>query len=297
MSPIPGAAAPGGLSDIYHLFLTVHWALFLALLAAGYFSINTLFACLYMLAGPEGLPGVDGFAQAFNFSIQTFATIGYGVLSPVSTYANVLVALESFVGVVSVALVTGLVFARFSQPNARVVFSQQAVINRLDGSPQLRFRARNKRANQIIGATVKLTLTRRERLADGTFFTRFTDLKVVRSQTPLFMLSWVIMHPIDEESPFYRVTPEELDTWEAEVIVTLTGLDSTTNQQLSARTSYPPEDIVFGKRMADVFQPGENGPTLHWERFHALVDLDEEHGLPRWARSRKKGAKPSHHQE
>ncbi len=297
MSPIPGAASPGGLSDIYHLFLTVHWALFLALLAAGYFSINTIFACLYMLAGPEGLPGVDSFAQAFNFSIQTFATIGYGVLSPVSTYANMLVALESFVGVVSVALVTGLVFARFSQPNARVVFSHQAVINRIDGSPQLRFRVRNKRANQIIGATVKLTLTRRERLADGTFFTRFTDLKVVRAQTPLFMLSWVVMHPIDEESPFYRVTPEELDTWEAEVIVTLTGLDSTTNQQLSARTSYPPEDIVFGKRMADVFQPGETGPALHWDRFHQLVELDEEHGLPRWARSSNKGAHSNHHQE
>lgn len=283
--------------DVYHLFLTVHWSVFLALLAAGYFSINTLFACLYLLAGPEGLPGVDSFAQAFNFSIQTFATIGYGVLSPVSTFANVLVALESFVGIVFAALATGLVFSRFSQPNARVMFSNKAVINRIDGTPQLRFRARNQRANQIIGATVKLSLLRRETLADGSSFNRFTDLKVVRSETPLFVLSWVIMHPIDEDSPFYGTTPEELAAWDAELIVTISGLDSTTNQLISARGSYLTTDMVFGHRMDDVFQRGESGPTLQWDRFHKLVPLDEEHGMPRWARSRKKGAHPHHDDE
>ena len=269
----------------------MHWSTFLALLAAGYFSLNTLFAGLYMLAGPEGIPGVDSFAQAFNFSIQTFATIGYGGLSPVSTYANMLVALESFAGIVSVALATGIIFARFSRPEARVLFSHKAVINTIDGHPQLRFRVRNQRANRIIGATVKLVLMRRETLPDGSSFNRFTDLKVARDQTPLFMLSWVIMHPIDMDSPFFGVMPEDLAKWSAEVVVTLTGLDATTNQLISAQGSYMPKDIIFGHRMEDVFQAGEDGePTLHWQHFHALRELPEEHGLPRWARSGQLGA-------
>ncbi len=286
ITPIPGAASPGGLRDLYHLFLTVHWSTFLALLAAGYFSMNTLFAGLYMLAGPEGIPGVETFAQAFNFSIQTFATIGYGVLSPVSTFANFVVAIESFTGIVSVALATGLVFARFSLPNARVVFSDRAVINTIDGHPQLRFRVRNERANRIIGANVKAVLMRREVLPDGSTFNRFIDIKVARNETPLFMLSWVIMHNIDEDSPFYGLMPEELEDWQAELIVTIAGVDSTTNQLISSQGSYAPEDIVFGHRMEDVFHRGEDGrPALKWEHFHALRELPEEHGMPEWARS------------
>ncbi|MFT5583225.1 MAG: inward rectifier potassium channel [Cognaticolwellia sp.] len=278
--------------DLYHIFLKVHWSTFLALLAAGYFSLNTMFACLYMLAGPEGIPGVKNFAQAFNFSIQTFATIGYGVLSPVSTFANFVVAIESFTGIVSVALATGMIFARFSQSEARVLFSEKAVINTIDGHPQLRFRVRNQRGNRVIGATIKLVLMRREILPDGSVFNRFIDLKVARDQTPLFMLSWVIMHPIDEDSPFYGVMPEELAEWTAELVVTLTGLDSTTNQLISAQGSYQPEDIVFGHRMEDVFQPGEDGqPTLHWHHFHTLRELPEEHGMPEWARSRELSTK------
>ena len=286
VTPIPGAAEPGGIRDLYHLFLKVHWSTFLALLAAGYFALNTTFAFLYLWAGPKGIPGVETYAQAFNFSIQTFATIGYGVLSPVSPFANFVVAIESFTGIVSVALATGMIFARFSQPQARVLFSQKAVINTIDGTPQLRFRVRNQRGNRVIGATVKLVLLRREVLKDGSVFNRFIDLKVVRDQTPLFMLSWVIMHPIDPDSPFYGVMPDELAEWAAELMVTVTGLDGTTNQLISAQGSYTPEDMVFGHRLEDVFQPGENGqPTLHWQHFHALRELPEEHGLPQWIRS------------
>ena len=208
------------------------------------------------------------------------------MLSPVSTFANFLVAIESFSGIVFVALATGLVFARFSQPSARVLFSDRAVINTIDGNPQLRFRVRNERANQIMGATVKLVLMRRETLVNGSSFNRFIDLKVVRSQTPLFILSWVIMHPIDKDSPFYGITPEALAEWEAELIVTISGTDSTTNQLLSAQGSYTPEDIVYGRGMADVFEPGQDGrPTLKWEQFHVLRELPEEHGMPKWARS------------
>ncbi len=288
VTPIPGASDPGGLRDLYHIFLKVHWSTFLALLAAGYFSLNTVFACLYMLAGPGGVPGVESFAQAFNFSIQTFATIGYGVLSPVSTFANFVVAIESFTGIVSVALATGMIFARFSQPQARVLFSKKAVINTIDGTPQLRFRVRNQRGNRVIGATVKLVLMRREILPDGSVFNRFIDLKVVRDQTPLFMLSWVVMHPIDHDSPFYGVMPEELADYPIELVVTLTGLDGTTNQLITAQSSYQPDDMVFGHRMEDVFQPGEDGkPTLHWHHFHAVRELPEEHAMPEWVRNRK----------
>ncbi|MED5373342.1 MAG: ion channel [Myxococcota bacterium] len=281
VSRLKGAEAPGALLDVYHQMLQIHWGGFLAVLAAGYFGLNTAFALLYGL-DPAGLPGAEGFNDFFNFSIQTFATIGYGVLSPASTYVNFLVAFESFIGVLYVALATGLVFARFSRPVARVTFTNSAVVNCTDGSPQLKFKVRNQRANQIVEARIHVTLLKRERLADGSSFMRFHDLPLVRDSSPFFVLSWQVMHPLTPDSPLYGVTPQELATWDAELLVTLVGTDGTMNQQIHARHSFLTSEILFGRRMADVIVRRGAETVLNWENFHLTEPLAPELGLPPW---------------
>ena len=195
--------------DLYAWFLTLSWRAVLALLAGAYIVINLLFALLY-LAEPGSIvnarPG--SFADAFFFSVQTMATIGYGSLAPATLFANLVVTAETVVGLLSFALITGLLFTRFSRPSARVLFSDVAVIAPFDGMPALMFRMANARRNNILQAEVRVTLLRREVSGDGSEMQRQRDLKLVRHQSSFFGLSWTVVHPIDETSPLYGETPE-----------------------------------------------------------------------------------------
>ena len=254
-----------GYSDLYHVLLSTSWGKFFGLLIGVYFGINAIFGFLYFLCGPAALAGVRAdsslshFLDCFFFSVQTLATIGYGHISPTDFISNILVTFEAFTGLLGLALATGLLFSRFARPTARVAFSRNAIIAPHDGVPSLLFRMANRRANQIVEAQVTLTLSRQEVTAEGETYRNFYDLKLERGRSPLFALSWTVVHPIDSASPFHGMGPDELRKMEVEILVSLTGLDDTFSQSISTRFSYSFDDIVWNATFNDMLSRNPDG--------------------------------------
>lgn len=261
--------------DPYHLLLTLNWTQFIGLTIVSYLVLNTLFALLYLAGGDcikNARPG--SFADAFFFSVQTMATIGYGAMYPQTDYANVLVSIEAFAGLLGVAMGTGLMFARFSRPTARVLFSRVAVIAPLNGVPTLIFRTANERRNQILEAQLGVSLLRDEITLEGEPMRRFYDLKLVRNQTRNFSLTWTVMHQIDESSPLYGMTPESLAQSQTDIVITLIGFDETVSQTVHARHYYITEEILFDRRFVDIFSIKQDGRRMiDYSRFHDVVPL------------------------
>lgn len=260
--------------DPYHLLLTVPWSGFLAIVALGYVLANALFALAY-LAGGNGIENArsGNFADAFFFSVQTMASIGYGAMYPRTLYAHTLVAIESLVGLMGLAMGTGLAFARVSQPTARVVFSRVAVIALHDGVPTLMFRTANKRRNQILEAELRVRLAKDEFTAEGQFMRRIYDLQLLRSQNPSFALSWTAMHQINESSPLYQATPETLAAAEASIMITLIGIDETVSQTIHTRYIYTASEVMWNMQFADILLRKSNGDRyIDYSRFHDVVE-------------------------
>ena len=254
--------------DIYHHALNIHWAAFLLLGSAVYVGVNVVFALLY-LAQPGSIAGAPfGFWNAFFFSIQTIATIGYGVMSPATFYCNVLVTVETMVGLVFLALGTGVSFARISRPKARLMFANVATVAPYNGVPTLALRIANARKSQILEADVAVSMLLDEVSTEGVSMRRFYDLALSRAHSPVFALSFTIMHPIDERSPFHGMTPERLLACDAELLITVTGLEETTSQVVHARHNYRAADVRFNERFADIFAEDGDGWTLDYGRFH-----------------------------
>jgi inward rectifier potassium channel len=262
--------------DVYHVMLTMSWPRFLGCMAAGYIAANVVFALLYLAGdGAIGHARPGSFADAFFFSVQTIATIGYGAMFPRTIYANIIVTGETLFGMMSLALAAGLVFARFSRPTARVLFSGVAVIAPYDGAPTLMFRAANRRHNQILEAQVSVAMVRNERTAEGTAMRRFHDLKLARGRNPVFSLTWTVLHPIDESSPLYGCTPEELAAAQIEIVVMLTGIDETFAQAIHARHSFVAEDLRWNARFADILGYAPDGRrTIDFRRFDEVVAIE-----------------------
>jgi inward rectifier potassium channel len=257
-------------NDLYHRLLTIPWSGFFGLLTLAYGAFNAVFAALYLLQAGSIANVQRGFADAFFFSVQTMATIGYGEMRPVTLYANVLVTIEVLLGLMGFALATGVIFARVSRPTARVLFSKIAVVTQYDGRPTLMFRAANQRTNRILQAQASLSLARNEMSAEGYEMRRFHELRVERAGTPLFSLSWTVMHVIDEEtSPLHGATPESLAERDVELIATLVGYDETLAQIIRARHSFRASEILFGRRFADILTRDADGvQTVDYRRFH-----------------------------
>jgi inward rectifier potassium channel len=246
------------------------WPGFLLVLAGFVIALNTVFALVYM-ADPNGITNArpGNFWDDFRFSVQTIASIGYGVLSPKSNYANTVVVVEAFTGILNVALITGAVFARFSRPTARVIFSHIAVITDFEGVPTLMFRAANQRGNQILDANISVNFAYQQTTPEGLTMRRFCELSLVRSRSLLFALSWTVMHRVDEHSPLYGQTPESLSEMQAELICLLSGTDETLADQIFARHSYKPHQILWHHRFADVLSLTAGG--------RRVVDLNQFH--------------------
>ena len=273
-------------ADLYHRALRLSWRDFLLAMTGVYLAANTAFGLLYWLqpgAIMNARPG--SFRDVFFFSVETFGTIGYGVLAPATDYANLVMTVETFCGIVLVALTTGLMFARVSRPTARVLFSKVGVVAMYDGRPTLMVRMANERLSQIVQAEVGMTLVRNERTAEGMFMRRFYDLRLERSRTPIFAMSYLAMHTLDEASPLFGVTREALDDMEAEILVTVTGLEETMGQAVHARASYLPEEIMFGHHYANIFGTTDDGRrAIDYGRFHVVekalsatpAEVDEE---------------------
>ena len=265
--------------DVYHQALTMPWSLFLLYSVLAYVLINALFAGLFLLQpGSIANARPGSFQDAFFFSVQCISTIGFGGLAPATLYANLLTTAEAILSLAIVALATGSVFARISRPRARVMFARHAVVGVYDGKPTLFIRIGNERSTQILAAEVQVTVLRYQVNAEGEGFRRFFDVKLARGRTPIFALTFTVMHTIDEASPLYQATPESMALDDTECLITVTGLEEMTSQIVHARYSYGADEIRFGHRYRDIFGLDEHGRrTIDYGWFHdtepAVVDL------------------------
>jgi inward rectifier potassium channel len=268
----------GPFSDLYHFLLKTTWLRLVALFVALYVILNALFALAYM-AQPGAIENArpGSFFDAFFFSVQTMATIGYGKMTPVSAFANVLVSIEALFGLLGFAMATGLIFAKFSRPTSRVLFSRVAVIAPRDGVPSLFFRMGNERANLVVEAQLGVTLLRNEVTAEGERIRRIYDLKLQRARSPVFTLSWTAIHPITPDSPLHGQTAESLAKVEALIVASFRGLDDTFSQDVHARHTYAFDQIVWGGRFADIIGLDDDGRrVIDYARFHDVLPIEEQ---------------------
>lgn len=258
------------LRDLYVSLLSMPWALLVFLIASFYLLSNLVFAIAYYFH-IDGLDHANNFADVFFFSVQTMATIGYSRISPVSVLVNCITTAEALWGFIYFAFVTGLMYSKFSRPTAHVLFSNVAVISAFEGKPHLKIRMANKRNNRIADATARLILLRHTTTRDGFASRRFFDLKLVRDHIPLLRLTWTLMHPIDEESPFYGLTDRQLKESADEIFVTITGIDETLADTIHARHSYFADEIIHDVFFEDVVRRNKkNSVEVNYSAFHNL---------------------------
>src|SRR5450432_755690 len=262
--------------DVYHFLLKQSWLGFFLVVAVGFVAANAAFALLYVRqpgAISSARPG--SFEDAFFFSVQTMATIGYGTMAPVTRFAHVVVTVEAVVGILSVALVTGITFSKFSRPSARIVFSDRMVIAPRDGVPHLMFRLANWRHNQVLEAHLRLILLVTEKTTEGETLRRPHELTLARDSNALFSLTWLAMHPIDEKSPFFGPgAAARLRNQGAQIFATLYGVDETVGQNIHARYSYRLDDVVWNARFKDLLTDLPDGTRrLDYGVFHEIEVL------------------------
>jgi inward rectifier potassium channel len=245
--------------NVYHYTLTMSWPRFLFLATAGYFVTNALFAIAYLACGRHALTGfgeqgIGGrFLVAFFFSVHTLATIGYGNIVPITVGANLLVTVESLIGLLGFSVVAGLVFARFARPVAQLIFSKNAIVAPYGKITGFMFRVVNQKTNEIVELEAKVLMSRRKR--DGAPEREYIPLKLERERVAFFPATWTVVHPIDESSPLWGITKEELLDCGSEFLVLLNGFDETFSQTVHTRTSYMADEVVWGARFRSAFNP------------------------------------------
>ena len=271
---VRGLDLPADVSfDIYHRLMRMRWRWLFAAFGGVFLLFNLVFAGLYWL-DPAGLavsmPSIAAppFVRDFFFSVDTVATIGYGNIYPVSLYANLVALAEISLGIVYFALATGIAFARFSRPTARILFSRVLILRDVDGVPTLMLRAANQRHNMIFSAGARMSV-----LVDGEVggarMRRFLDLDLVRDSNPVFALTWTIMHPILPETPLARWIEGRAVPPDIEIIVVLSGIDEVSGQMLHGRWAYRGSDIRWNERFLDIMDVASDGTrTIHYARFH-----------------------------
>jgi len=264
----------------YQQLLTISWTGFFALVVVVYLLINLLFALTYVASGTDALVGPGAqmlggrFSQAFFFSVQTFATIGYGQIGPNGFLANVLVTIEALVGLMFQALATGLLFARFSRPTASILFSRRAIVAPYQDGQSLQFRIANRRRNEIIQLEAQVLFSAMQPDGRGGLVRRYSVLPLERNKVTFFPLSWTIVHPIDGASPLAGKTARELEEAQAEILVLLSGTDETFAQTVHARSSYRANEIVWNARFQSIFVQPDG-------QSHLSVDISRLHDIER----------------
>lgn len=246
--------------SLYHSALTLRWPAFFGWVVLIYLGINVLFGSLYLLCGPDAIAGPAAstmggtFARAFFFSVETFATIGYGNISPNGAPALIIMTVEALVGVLAQALITGLFFARFARPSADISFSGQAVIGPFRGGKALMIRMANRRKNELIELKASLSYSGIDE-SGPVPVRRYRPLMLDRAEVTFFPLAWTIVHPITPSSPLWKLDAEALHAHDAEILLLLTGTDDTFATTVHARTSYKPDDVVWDTKFTNIFNP------------------------------------------
>ena len=261
--------------DLYHYFMTVSWPQLFATFAAFFLGFDLMFGFLYhLIPGCIANLNPPGFAGAFFFSVETLATVGYGDMHPQTLYGHVVAMIEIFIGLMSLALITGIMFARFSRPRARFLFTKNLVVRPIDGKLTLVARAANLRLNVIQDASAQLRMLRDETTRENFRIRRVIDLPLLRSQHPMFVLGWTIMHVIDESSPLISETAESLKKAGTVFVLSVTGTDETTGQQLMSRAEYSHADIRWNAAFRDMLEEMEDGTLrLDYGRFHDVEPI------------------------
>jgi inward rectifier potassium channel len=262
-------------SDLYHRCMTVYWPVFFGSAAVIFILLNAIYASLYWL-GDQPIANVSPDLplplSLFYFSIETLATVGYGDMHPQTNYGHLIATVEIFTGMSFMAVMTGLIFARFSRPRARFVFARHPVITTHQGMPALLIRIANARHNTISQATAQLWLFRLERTKEREDLRRFYDLKLDRREHPMFSLSWTLIHLIDETSPFYGLTADNFSKVEGALVLNVGGVDDNSAQRLYARQIYSEADIRWHHRYRDITSLSEkNRLVLDYSKFHDVV--------------------------
>ncbi|MEL6491757.1 MAG: ion channel [Cyanobacteria bacterium J06621_3] len=264
--------------DPYYLLLTVPWQGFFVITIGVYALANALAAVLFLLGGEGTIinaqPG--SFADAFFFSVQTSASIGYGVMSPGTPYAHLLVSLEAIVSLIGIAVLTGLAYARFSRPTAQVLFSKVAVVSSFKSTPTLMFRAANERRNQIVEAQMRLYLTLDE-FSEGKMMRRFYELEMLRDRNPSFFLTWTALHPIDANSPLYGLSKDDLYRTSAAILVSVSGIDQTVAQAIHTRHTYYAADILWDHQFKDIIHAVDTAENQSPDQSIRYIDFSDFH--------------------
>ena len=261
-------------NDLYYFFMEGTWWRLFASFLAIYLLGNTFFAGLFLL-DPSSIGGKDAisFSEAFAFSVQTMSTIGYGGMSPANPYGDFLVTIEAAVGLLGVAMATGILFAKVSRPKSGVLFSKGLVVTKRHGTDTLMFRVGNARGNEVIDASISVTALFDDMSPEGHHMRQLVDLKLVRNRSPIFSLSWTVMHEIDEESPLFGLDLSMLNTKLVSIIVSMAVHDGTYGQATYARYMYQPSDIAVNQRFVDVVHQLEDGRFLmDYTVFHDVVE-------------------------
>jgi inward rectifier potassium channel len=270
--------APAFWTDLYHRSMTVYWPVFFGIAALIFIVLNAVFAFVYWL-GKDPIanvaPDLPRPFSLFYFSIETLATVGYGDMHPQTNYGHLVATVEIFTGMCFLAVMTGLIFARFSRPRARFVFAKHPIVGQYQGHPTLMIRVANARHNTISQATARLWLFRVESTREHEKFRRFYELKLERREHPMFSLSWTLLHVIDKASPFRDVTADTFADAEGALILNLDGVDDNSAQRLYARQIYPAHDIRWQHRYADITSISADGRlVLDYGRFHDVMPED-----------------------
>lgn len=266
--PIPDMTHVGldrrPIADAYHFLLQIGWPSLVGMVTGVFVLYNALFAVLYLLGG-DCIDAEDptSFLQAFSFSVQTMSSTGYGTMSPTTSYAHVVTIVESFGGLLGTALVTGLMFAKFARPTARIAYSDKAIITTYDGQPTLQFRLANqRRGSMVIDARIQVDVLIDELTVEGQSIRRLYRLKLLRSQSPAFRLTWVVIHTLDDESPVRSLAEGRIPDGFMGLLVNTVGMDDVFSQSVHAQVIYTEEDLLFDHQFTDMISGDVKGTLV-----------------------------------
>ncbi len=245
--------------DFYHNAMTASWPAFIAALAVAFVGLNFVFALIYDLGDKPIANAQEGLADFFFFSVETISTVGYGDMHPQTAYGHIVATTENFIGLMLIAMMTGLVFARISRPRAKIIFSRHPVVAAHNGVPTLMIRMANARSNFISEATAKTWMIGPSVSQEGRRLVGFQPMRLVKSENPTLALSWVLFHPIDADSPLFGMDEETLAASETNFVVSIVGFDETSGQTVHARDVFAAQDVRFGHEYEDIISIDDKG--------------------------------------
>jgi inward rectifier potassium channel len=261
-------------ADLSHRCMTASWPSFITGAALVFLVFNAIFALFYMI-GKQPISNIQGgdYIDYFYFSIETLSTAGYGDMHPQTHYGHFIATIEIFTGIFSMSVMTGLIFARFSRPNARLLFANNPVVSSHEGLPTLMVRLANERHNIIGNASARLWMFKNVVTAEGHRIRRFDELALLRNESPALALSWTLFHVLDQQSPLYGLNAKDFESADIALVVVVSGYDVVAAQTVHARKNYEHPEIRFGHRYADVVSNSADGRVrIDYARFHETFE-------------------------